>query len=111
MSEIEAIVRTKPLVLMTTDARFRDDTRLEEVARIACLFRCDACAAWWGQGCMPIRGNEHLVFRVLEAYEDQFRWEDYRGWRTVSVVRSVCPDCGRLTPKPVFSLFDTTYCR
>jgi hypothetical protein len=96
---------------MTTDTRFREDMRIDEVARIACLFRCDDCAVWWGQGCMPTRGNEHLVFRVLDPYQDQSRWENYRGWRTVAVEKNHCPDCGCMVEKPLFTLFDTTYCR
>lgn len=70
--------------------------------QLASLYRCPDCRVWWGSSPQHTPGK-HLVFHLIEGYEEQYNWVDYRGWRT-GCAATVCPGCGKEAGMPAFSL-------
>jgi ribosomal protein L37AE/L43A len=75
----------------------------EAGTRKAALWVCDHCQVWRGSqnGYQP---EARYLLRLAEPHTELFKWEDYRGWREQADIAQLCPECGRETAHPRFSL-------
>lgn len=107
MDSVITVTKSQPLVLMSTSKKLCEEMHLDQFPPIACLYRCEACSVWWARGQLPYQGKEYLIFRVVEPYEDLFRWDDFRGWRYRAEEAHICTNCGEPAMEPAFALFDS----
>jgi hypothetical protein len=102
MTTHELIVRGKGDQPYVTLYQARRRETVAQRQRAASLYRFADCRVWWG-GSLQHTPGEHWVFHLMEGYERQYNWVDYRGWRTARDA-TLCPVCGKGAGTPAFSL-------
>lgn len=70
--------------------------------RIAALYRCGACSAWWGSSAHAA-AHTALLLRLVEPHSTEYLWVDYHGWRE-DVDAGSCPGCGQETGAAAIAL-------